>query len=473
MNTLVHQEKRFDRGAWLVVASMALFAFIVIFPTLYILRMPGDGWQNVYEEPPLNDFVGDWTTPLKRGDVVLAVDDVSVAFEFVPTIREAPPSWLDGSTVTYTIDRNGREQKIGVMLHVLPVWGILKAVSNTVRADLPQLSWFIIGLIVFILRPGSTAARLFFIAGTSLALVSRIGWAATTVSANFAPPIAWFLQLMTGTFWGWLFFPSLILLLLVFPKPLWTPSRFQGLITGLLFLIPLVLTIATIVTGQIILADIMLGAEALIIFVVAITAVVQAFRRRRDPVIRAQVSWVAFGIAVSIGGTLVAYLLEYSGLVVLDGFSIFWSWVITLALPVCMAIVILRYRLFDIQVIIRKTLVYTVVTALLAMVYFGLVIILQGIFDSISGQQSPIIIVLSTLAIAALFAPLRNRVQKIIDRRFFRKNYDSEQVLGQFAQVVQNETNGEEIETELMRVIQDTIEPELISLSLLKIRQES
>ena len=137
-----------------------------------------------------------------------------------------------------------------------------------------------------------------------------------------------------------------------------------------------------------------------------------------------------------------------------------------IALPIGIGIAILRYQLWDIDVIIRKTAVYAVLTALLALVYIGLVVLLQNAFDSVSGQQSPIAIVICTLVIAALFAPLRQRVQAFIDRRFFRKKYDAQQVLAQFAQTARDETDMEVLTAELIRLVQETMQPETVGIWL-------
>jgi hypothetical protein len=137
-----------------------------------------------------------------------------------------------------------------------------------------------------------------------------------------------------------------------------------------------------------------------------------------------------------------------------------------LCLPGGIAFAILRYRLYDIDVIIRRTLVYTTVTGLLALVYFGSVITLQALFQSFTGDRSALVVVLSTLLIAALFHPLRTRIQSAINRRFYRKKYDGQQVLARFGITARDETDMHALTAELARVVQETMEPEQVHVWL-------
>ncbi len=132
--------------------------------------------------------------------------------------------------------------------------------------------------------------------------------------------------------------------------------------------------------------------------------------------------------------------------------------------PVSIAIAILRYRLWDIEILIRRTLVYSILSAILALVYFGGVTLFQGLFSKFTGDQSSAAIVLSTLSIAALFNPLHNRIRSFIDRRFYRSKYDSEKTLLAFSQVLREEVDLDELNERLVAVVNETLQPERVGL---------
>lgn len=212
-----------------------------------------------------------------------------------------------------------------------------------------------------------------------------------------------------------------------------------------------------------------------------------------SPLQRQQTKWAILGLVLAVLGPL-GYFLPFVILPALSdpevpnilyqriGPSLFtFSLVVrlvgltgfTLSLlifPISFVVAILRYRLWDIDVIINRTLVYGILTGTLALVYLGGIALLQGIFRSLTGQGDQLAIVATTLAIAALFNPLRRRIQAVIDRRFYRRRYDAARALAAFSDTVQEEVELEDVSQALLSVVEETVQPLQTSIWLRDIR---
>lgn len=187
--------------------------------------------------------------------------------------------------------------------------------------------------------------------------------------------------------------------------------------------------------------------------------------RRSGGIERQQIKWLAYAAAllgvVAVVGTVDDLLLGVFG---------WWMFLVLVAtlfgIPLSIGAAVLRYRLYDIDVIINRTLVYGASTALLAAVYVGSVVLIQGALRALTGQESQLAIVASTLIVAALFAPLRHRVQLLVDRRFYRKKYDAAKTLESFSARLRAETDLRLLSGDLVGTVRDTMHPSRVSLWL-------
>ena len=201
------------------------------------------------------------------------------------------------------------------------------------------------------------------------------------------------------------------------------------------------------------------------------------FRRSRGEE-RQQIKWFTF--VASIAG-LMYFLVIISQVVIVLGSDgrlpqtpfwvelLFWLGTLGFAgVPVAIGLAVLKHRLYDIDVVINLTLVYGSLTAMLVALYFGGVATTQTILRALTGQseQSQLAIVVSTLAIAALFNPLRRRIQSFIDRRFYRRKYDARKTLEAFSARLREETDLESLNNDLAGVIRETMQPAHVSLWL-------
>jgi uncharacterized membrane protein YhdT len=192
--------------------------------------------------------------------------------------------------------------------------------------------------------------------------------------------------------------------------------------------------------------------------------------RRAARVERQQIKWFAYAAAAFVSAGALGYIVpgmidtplwfERAGFVL--------NVVFVPAVPVSIGIAILRYRLYDIDLLINRTLVYGSLTIMLAAVYFAGVVGSQYVFRALTGHEDfpQLTIVVSTLVIAALFAPLRRRIQAFIDRRFYRRKYDAGKTLDNFSARLRDETDLDSLNAELITVVNETMQPEHVSLWL-------
>ena len=212
------------------------------------------------------------------------------------------------------------------------------------------------------------------------------------------------------------------------------------------------LELTTVLGNWLTLASILLAGVSLVL----------RFRRAGGPE-RQQLKWFASAAAL-FAATTIVYTFFLAGAAEQAGQI---STLLAFAgIPIAVGVAILRHRLYDIDVVINRTLVYGSLTVMLVALYFGGIVVLQRVFVALTGQQSTLAVVASTLAIAALFNPLRRRVQALVDRRFYRRKYDAAKTLDAFNSRLREETDLDSLRVEVLGVVRETMQPAHASLWL-------
>jgi hypothetical protein len=189
--------------------------------------------------------------------------------------------------------------------------------------------------------------------------------------------------------------------------------------------------------------------------------------RRASGVERQQLKWFAYATVVLVGGSVLDFTIsEATGIKWLGNIGFVFTMLGLAGLPMAIGIAVLKYRLYDIDLLINRTLVYGSLTAMLAALYFGGIVVLQRAFVVLTGERSTLAVVASTLVIAALFNPLRHRVQRFVDRRFYRRKYDARKTLEAFSAKLRDETDLDALRGDLVGVVRETMQPAHVSLWL-------
>jgi hypothetical protein len=208
-------------------------------------------------------------------------------------------------------------------------------------------------------------------------------------------------------------------------------------------------------------------AEGLLALVAAVSLLLRLRHAKGEE--RQRIKWFAYAITVMASGFFLTYTVA-------EAIDVWWVWwagfgltmASVLGVQLSIGIAILKHRLFDIDLIINRTLVYATLTATLALLYLGGIVVLQQLFVVLTGEKSTLAVVASTLVIAALFTPLRRRIQSFIDRRFYRRKYDAAKTLDAFSSKLREETELDTLNTELVAVVRATMQPAHAGLWLLE-----
>jgi hypothetical protein len=416
--------------------------------------------------PPPTTMRGPWLLFARVAWVVVAITALAIVIFSVPSSFEHYSSVCTAASQVCS-EQEAVDQPTPEGVRALQDAGLsvrTYALLNVIVDKVFQLVWLVVGVLIFWRRSDDRMALL-----VSMFLVSfgPVTVDTTDAEALISSQPVWELPVLAVEIVGSV---SVVLFFLLFPSGRFAPRWMRWLAVAFC-----AFQVTDILLPKLYSLSPSLEMVSWLVFLGIVVSLVwsqtYSYRRFSSPVQRRQTKWVVFGTTLAIAGTfpfqvpvdlsLVDGDTPIRLLLLRTGFSLSF-----LLVPLSISVAVLRSHLFDIDVLINRTLVYGSLTAMLIGLYFGAIVVLQQLFVVLTGEKSTLAVVASTLAIAALFNPLRRRTQAFIDRRFYRSKYDARKTLEAFSAQLRNETDLAALSNDFIGVVRETMQPEHVTLWL-------
>jgi hypothetical protein len=407
---------------------------------------------------------------LQNGDIVTAIQGQSVD-QYILGLFSSQGASGPAGRIEYTVRRGDQTLQIDAPLTSISLAQVVKE-NWSIYIYLVYLE--LVSLLVFILRPRLGAAQLFFVVSNLLFSSGLIFFLSLRVDDL---QYRWLVILYlwgTVALYGFLL-AALVHQSLIFPKthpllirhPKWLLAIYLGVWLPFLAYLAARWPAMDSPAARLALTEQGTTLMSALYIPLLLLSSISSYRTGNEREKR-QFRWIMWSLMIALipylAFNVVPSLLGVKFQLATPLLGILWCTV-----PTSFAIAVLHERLFDIDVIIRRTLIYSALTVTLGVVYFFSIVSLQGFFQIFTGQfQSPLATVISTLTIASLFNPLRKRIQNDIDRRFYRRKYDAEKILKEFAFQLRDEVDIEKITEDLLNAVEQTVQPQNLSLWILK-----
>lgn len=437
----------FDRSSRLILLLALALLLLGVAQKTYRFSLPTDGFatrasQNS-DRPVFETNLLGQPSPLLPGDELLALEGQSyeTMADNARRLRSGGLEYRAGETATYTVLREGQMVTLEVPLQRWTAEGVGRAFLHGFARDWPghlaNLSAFLLALYVFWRRPRNTTARLIllFYVVALVVFVSRAGSAVSV--ADLTHPLPYWLAVAAGHgIYSYLQAPLLLHLCLTFPNPKPLLVGHPWLL-GAVYTLPWLAFLADALSGSATLSFGLVGAYVL----AGAVALTHTFFNPADPVSQAQVRWFAFGFVVSnLFGLF--YVLHTFGLVPSEVFALTSLFPSGLVLTVCLAVAVLRYRLFDIDILINRTLVYGALSLCVVGLY---VLVVGGLGVLFRAQGNLIVSLVATGLVAVLFQPLRERLQRSVNRLMYGERDEPYALLARMGRAVQEAVTPEKV----------------------------